>query len=117
MDIPKISIIDSLRGKRWRNVQDYRITYRENYVEITAYLINKNGDNFVGVVTAMNDCVSRLTGTDEIIYHKNLLDLWGIRCWLSDPTNKALIEYIELMLKHPYDIENVCDVLERSERK
>lgn len=108
-----MSKIDSLIAHGWRNIKDYSVAYnvddepdKYDYVNV---MIQIESDFYSFSVTS--DIYYRLMGSDEIIFHKNILDLCMLQYWLFNPTSSNAIRYVQLMVIAPYDMVSLQEAL------
>ncbi len=111
--VKTMSKIESLIAHGWRNVKDYSITYnvdeepdKYDYVNVMIQI----GSDFYTFSVA-SDIYYHLMGSDEIIFHKNILDLCMLQYWLFNPNSSNAIRYVQLMLIAPYDMSSLQEAL------
>lgn len=103
-----MSKIQEILDNKWRNIDDYSIAYifEQPYVKVSI-LINKT----VYTYTVMDKIYNHLYGSDEIIFHKNLLDLVMLIHWFYNPTCENAIRYVQQMIIAPYDMYALQEAL------
>ena len=93
----------------WRIISDYSIEYlEENSVKIEISLGNIQYER---VYTF--DEVYPLSGPDETIFHKNLMDYFVIDLFASGNRTSEICDYISHMFNNPYDMISIEQTLIR----
>lgn len=106
------SIIKELQG-HWRNTIDYSCIYTDEHKIIVEV-------EFVEKTYSMEftwDDVYCLSGTDEIIFHKNLMDFAMYIEFCNGNTSSEIIAYILMMLVDPYDPKSIEQAWLRRSKK
>lgn len=109
-----MSKIHQILDNKWRNIDDYSIEYvfEEGYVTV-AITINKAVYTYIVIDKIYN----HLFGSDEIIFHKNLLDLVMVVHWFYNPTCENAIRYLQQLIIAPCDMYVLGKALEEYARE